>query len=241
MSYRGLMSASSPTDPAAIVDAAILSRRSIRRFLPTPVPRETVTTLLDVAARAPSGTNMQPWRAYGLAGVARERLCAAVLAAFDADEPGHTQEVPYYPEAFFEPYLSRRRTVGWALYGTLGIARGEAARMKAQHRRNFLFFDAPVGLIFTIHRDLATGSWLDYGMFLQNVMTAARGRGLDTCPQAAWSRYHRIIRAELDLSPEEVVVCGMALGHADPDAPENALQTHREPAEAFTRMLGFDD
>ncbi|MBN8900832.1 MAG: hypothetical protein BGO51_04305 [Rhodospirillales bacterium 69-11] len=234
------MSAPTLADPAA-VDAAILSRRSIRRFLPTEVPQATVAALLEVAARAPSGTNMQPWQAYALAGRARQRLCDAVLAAFDADAPGHTQEVPYYPEAFFEPYLSRRRTVGWALYGTLGITRGDTARMKAQHRRNFLFFDAPVGLIFTIHRDLATGSWLDYGMFLQNVMTAARGHGLDTCPQAAWSRYHRIIRAELDLPEEQVVVCGMALGHADPDAPENALQTERVPAETFTRFMGFAD
>jgi nitroreductase len=221
------------------VDDAITSRRSIRRFLPTPVPEATVEAILDAAARAPSGTNMQPWRGYALAGHAKARLVDAVQAAFDAAEPGHVQEVPYYPDEFFEPYLSRRRAVGWELYGLLGITRGEAAKMKAQHRRNFQFFDAPVGLIFTIDRRLATGSWLDYGMFLQNIMTAARGRGLDTCAQAAWSHYHRAIRPVLGLGDEETVVCGMALGYADPDAPENTLVTNRAAATSFMRFDGF--
>ena len=221
------------------VDDAITSRRSIRRFLPTPVPAETVETILDVAARAPSGTNMQPWRGYVTAGAAKDALVGAVQAVFDAGEPGHSQEVQYYPGEFFEPYLSRRRAVGWELYRRLGIARGEAAKMKAQHRRNFQFFDAPVGMIFTIDRRLATGSWLDYGMFLQNVMTAARARGLDTCAQAAWASYHRAIRPVLGLAEEEIVVCGMALGYADPDAPENALATERAPATTFMRFDGF--
>jgi nitroreductase len=223
------------------VDAAITSRRSIRRFLPTPVPEPMVEAILDVAARAPSGTNMQPWRGYALAGARRDRLCAAVQAAFDAQEPGHSQEVRYYPDEFFEPYLSRRRTVGWGLYGLLGIGRGDAARMRAQHRRNFQFFDAPVGFIFTIDRRLNTGSWLDYGMFLENIAIAARGRGLDTCPQAAWAHYHRAIRPVLGLAEEEVVVCGMALGYVDPDAPENALTTERVRARDFVRFDGFAD
>jgi nitroreductase len=223
----------------AAVDHAITSRRSIRRFLPTPVPGATVEAILDAAARAPSGTNMQPWRGYALAGAAKAALIDAVQAAFDAAEPGHEQEVRYYPDAFFEPYLSRRRAVGWDLYGLLGIAKGEAAKMKAQHRRNFQFFDAPVGLIFTIDRRLATGSWLDYGMFLQNIMTAARGRGLDTCAQAAWTNYHRVIRPVLGLGEAETVVCGMALGHADPDAVENTLVTSRTPAASFMRFDGF--
>ena len=228
-----------PINEAAAVDHAITSRRSIRRFLPTPIPRATVEAILDAAARAPSGTNMQPWRGYALSGAAKDAVVGAVQAAFDAAEPGHEQEVRYYPDAFFEPYLSRRRAVGWDLYGLLGIAKGEAAKMKAQHRRNFQFFDAPVGMIFTIHRRLATGSWLDYGMFLQNVMTAARGVGLDTCAQAAWTHYHRAIRPVLGLTEEETVVCGMALGHADPDAVENSLVTDRAPARAFMRFEGF--
>src|ERR1700742_4312867 len=221
------------------VDDAIASRRSIRRFLPTPVPAETVEAILDVSARAPSGTNMQPWRGYVLAGAARDALVTAVQAVFDAEEKGHVQEVQYYPDSFFEPYLSRRREVGWGLYGKLGIGRGDAAKMKAQHRRNFQFFDAPVGMIFTIDRRLATGSWLDYGMFLENVMTAARGRGLDTCAQAAWTRYHLAIRPVLGLSAEETVVCGMALGYADPDAVENTLATVRTSARSFMRFDGF--
>ena len=221
------------------VDDAITSRRSVRRFLPTPIPVATVEAILDVAARAPSGTNMQPWRGYALGGESKDRLIAAVQAAFDANEPGHVQEVQYYPDSFFDPYLSRRRTVGWGLYGLLGIGKGDAPKMKAQHRRNFQFFDAPVGLIFTIDRRLATGSWLDYGMFLQNFMTAARGRGLDTCAQAAWSHYHLVIRPVLGLSEAETVVCGMALGYADPDAAENRLATERAPACDFVRFEGF--
>lgn len=222
-----------------LVDDAIASRRSIRRFLPTPVPAATVEAILDTAARAPSGTNMQPWRGYVLAGPAKDALVDAVQAVFDAEEKGHTQEVQYYPDEFFEPFLSRRRAVGWGLYGKLGIAKGESAKMKAQHRRNFQFFDAPVGMIFTIDRRLATGSWLDYGMFLQNIMTAARGQGLDTCAQAAWSHYHRAIRPVLGLAESETVVCGMALGYADPDAPENSLVTVRTPAREFMRFDGF--
>jgi len=224
---------------AEAVDGAIASRRSIRRFLPTPVPAATVEAILNVAARAPSGTNMQPWRGFVLAGAAKDALCAAVQAAFDAHEPGHVQEMQYYPDEFFEPYLSRRRTIGWDLYGLLGIARGEAAKMHAQHRRNFQFFDAPIGMIFTIDRRLATGSWLDYGMFLENIMVAARGRGLDTCAQAAWSHYHRAIRPVLGLTDEEIVVCGMSLGYADEDAPENRLVTSRVPAPEFMRFEGF--
>jgi len=224
----------------SVVDHAITSRRSVRRFLPQPIPMQTVEAILDVAARAPSGTNMQPWRGYAMAGAVKDALCAAVLAVFDAEAPGHTQEVQYYPDNFFDPYLSRRRAVGWGLYGKLGIARGETSRMKAQHRRNFLFFDAPVGLVFTIDRRLATGSWLDYGMFLQNIMTAARGRGLDSCPQAAWTHYHRAIRPVLGLDEQEVVVCGMALGYCDPGAPENTLETERAPAREFVSFRGFD-
>ena len=225
---------------AAVVDHAITSRRSIRRFLPTPVPRAVIAEILDAAARAPSGTNMQPWRGYVVTGAARDALCAAVQAVFDAEEPGHRHEVQYYPDEFFEPYLSRRRKVGWELYGLLGIARGQAGKMRAQHRRNFQFFDAPVGMIFTVHRGLATGSWLDYGMFLENVMVAARARGLDTCAQAAWTHYHKVVRGVLGLVAEEVVVCGMALGWADPDAAENGLTTERTGSEQFMSWRGFE-
>jgi nitroreductase len=219
------------------VEAAIVSRRSVRAFRPDPVDRALVERLLTVAARAPSGTNMQPWRVYVTTGEARERLCEAIVAAH-ADPAGeHESEYAYYPERFFEPYLSRRRRVGFDLYALLGIARGETARMHAQHARNLRFFGAPVGLVFTIDRRLAIGSWLDYGMFLQSIMIAARAHGLDTCPQAAFAPFHKVIRAHLPIGPDEVVVCGMALGRADETAPENALSTERAACAEFATFL----
>ncbi len=223
----------------AAVDAAITSRRSIRAFLPTPVPRETVAQILAVAARAPSGTNTQPWKVTVLTGAAKARLSAAVRAAYDdpAERANHTEEYAYYPTEWVSPYIDRRRKVGWDLYGLLGIAKTDKARMHEQHGRNYAFFDAPVGLVFTIDRILQQGSWLDYGMFLQNVMVAARARGLDTCPQAAFTQFHRVIERELALPPSEMVVCGMSLGHADPAAPENRLVTEREAVAGFARFL----
>jgi len=223
-----------------VVDAAITSRRSLRAFLPTQVPRATVEHLLDVAARAPSGTNMQPWRAHVMAGARLRRFCDVVEAAFLAGVT-EARDYRYYPETFFEPYLARRREVGWGLYSLLGIGRGDTDKMRLQHARNFRFFGAPVGVIFTIDRRLEIGSWLDYGMFLQNVMVAARGIGLDTCPQAAFANFPDTVRAALDLPVQEVIVCGMAIGYADPNAVENALQTTRVPAREFASFAGFDD
>ena len=222
------------------VDAAITSRRSIRAFLPTPVAREDIEAILDVAARAPSGTNTQPWRVYVLTGERKTQLSDAVLAAYmDPQEAArHTEEYHYYPREWKSPFLDRRRKVGWDLYALLGLTRDNKAGMAAQHGRNYAFFDAPVGLVFTIDRVMEQGSWLDYGMFLQNIMVAARGRGLDTCPQAAFTQFHRIIAAQLQLPPNEMVVCGMALGFADPDKIENTLITAREPVSAFACFLG---
>lgn len=221
------------------VDAAITSRRSIRAFLPAPVARADIEAILDVAARAPSGTNTQPWRVHVLTGAARERLSSAILAAYADPQVAreHTEEYAYYPRAWVSPFVDRRRKVGWDLYALLGLTRDDKAGMAAQHGRNYRFFDAPVGLIFTIDRVLEQGSWLDYGMFLQNVMVAARGRGLDTCPQAAFTQFHRIIEAELGLPANEMVVCGMALGYADPERIENTLVTQREPVAAFARFV----
>ena len=222
------------------VDAAITSRRSIRRFLPTPVPTATIEAILQVAARAPSGTNTQPWQVHVLTGAAKARLSARILAAYDdpVQAAQHTEDYAYYPRQWVSPYIDRRRKVGWDLYGLLGIAKGDKAAMHAQHGRNYLFFDAPVGLIFTIARVMEQGSWLDYGMFLQNIMVAARGRGLDTCPQAAFTPFHRLVEDELKLDPAaQQVVCGMALGWADPDAVENSLVTERAPVAEFTRFI----
>jgi len=221
------------------VDAAITSRRSIRAFLPTPVAREDVEAILEVAARAPSGTNTQPWKVYVLTGAVKDRLGERILAAYadPVQAREHVEEYAYYPREWVSPFIDRRRKVGWDLYSLLGLTREDKAGMAAQHGRNYRFFDAPVGMIFTIDRIMEQGSWLDYGMFLQNIMIAARGRGLDTCPQAAFTQFHRIIGDELGLPAGEMVVCGMALGHADPDKVENTLVTEREPVTAFARFL----
>lgn len=226
-------------ETVAAVDAAITSRRSVRAFLPTPVPRATIEDILRVASRAPSGTNTQPWRVHVLLGEARAALTHKILAAFDdpAQASQHAEDYPYYPAEWFPPYLERRRKLGWDMYALVGIVKGDKARMHEQHGRNYRFFDAPVGLIFTIDRRLAQGSWLDYGTFLQSVMVAARARGLDTCPQQAFSRFHRIIEQHLALPPEQMVVCGMSLGWADPDAPINRLVSEREGVDAFARFV----
>jgi nitroreductase len=220
-------------DEAAIVDDAIVSRRSVRAFLPDPVDSAVVRDILEVAARAPSGTNMQPWCVYVTTGETKRRLSEAILNSGVRAEKAEWDEYKYYPDQFFEPYLTRRRAVGYGLYGLLGIGRREVDRMRAQHDRNFVFFDAPVGMIFTIDRRLNTGSWVDYGMFLQNIMIAARARGLHTCPQAAFAPYHRQIRPVLGLADEEVVICGMALGYEDVTRPENDLRTERAPLDAW--------
>ena len=227
------------TTEQQIVDAAITSRRSIRAFLPQPVAREDIAAILEVAARAPSGTNTQPWKVYVLTGQAKEKLSRAILDIY-ADpirSSQHTEEYNYYPREWVSPYIDRRRKIGWDLYALLGLTRENKTGMHAQHGRNYAFFDAPVGLIFTMDRVMEQGSWLDYGMFLQNVMVAARGRKLDTCPQAAFTQYHKVISDVLQIPDNERVVCGMSLGYADPDKIENTLATERESVAGFAKFL----
>ncbi len=230
-------------DPPS-VDAAIGSRFSCRAFLrEREVPRELLQEILEIAARAPSGTNTQPWRVYVLQGASRDALSAKVCAAHDAiyADPAlaaeYREEYDYYPAQWVSPYIDRRRENGWSLYGLLGIERGEKDRMHAQHQRNFRFFDAPVGLMFTMDRVMGRGSLMDYGMFLQNVMVAARARGLHTCPQAAWNSYGRIVLPHVGAGPDEMLVCGMSLGYADLDAPVNRFHTPREAVASFTRWV----
>ena len=220
------------------VEDAIRSRHSIRRFLPTAVSREVVSHLLQLAACAPSGTNVQPWKIYVLAGDEKSRLSAAILQKFEAGQPDG-REFDYYPKTWVDPYLQRRRDCGLGLYRLLGIGKDDKAKMKAQTARNFSFFDAPVGLIFTMDRQLGQGMFIDYGMFMGNLMTAARALGLDTCPQAAFADYHQTIRESLGIPDYELVVCGMALGYADQNAPENSLRTVREPVDGFAQFRGF--
>lgn len=226
-------------NPAALreaVDWAIKTRRSVRAFLPTPVPTADIESILETASHSASGMNIQPWRVHVVTGAAKDDLSAA-LAAID-DDPARSAELTepyeYYPRQWISPYLDRRRKVGWDLYGLLGIEKGDKSRMHLQHGRNYRFFDAPVGLFFTIDRRLQEGSFLDYGMFLQSVMVAARARNLHTCPQAAFLKFHREIAQHLQIPNGQMLLCGMSLGYADKSAIENTLITEREPVASFT-------
>ncbi|WP_302175782.1 nitroreductase [uncultured Hydrogenophaga sp.] len=228
---------------AASVDAAITSRMSARAFLPQAVPRATLEHILQVASRAPSGTNTQPWKVYVLQGASRDTLVDKVCAAHDAlrADPSlaadYREEYDYYPEKWVSPYIDRRRENGWGLYGLLGIGKGDKDKMHHQHQRNFRFFDAPVGLMFTLDKVMGRGSLVDYGMFLQNIMVAARGQGLHTCPQAAWNGFAKIILPHIGAAENEMLVCGMALGFADASDPVNGFHTPRETVASFTTWL----
>ena len=225
------------------VDEAIQTRMSVRAFTTQPVAAELIRDILGLASRAPSGTNTQPWQVYVLRGASRDHLVAKVCAAHDAlrADPSlaseYREEYDYYPQQWVSPYIERRRENGWGLYGLLGIGKGDKDRMHVQHQRNFHFFDAPVGLMFTVDRVMGRGSLVDYGMFLENVMLAARARGLHTCPQAAWNGFAKIILPHIGAGPSEMLVCGMALGYADPEHIVNTFHTPRVPVEAYTRWL----
>jgi nitroreductase len=226
--------------PPLSAEEALLTRRSVRAFLPTPVDQATVARLLTLASRSPSGSNIQPWKVRVVAGEARDRLCRAILDALDRDgQEKHQREWNYYPVNWREPYLARRRKIGWDLYGLLGIRKGDYEATERQRRRNYEFFGAPVGMIFTLDEDLEIGSWLDLGIFIGSLTLAARGQGLDTCPQAAFADFHAVIRRELGIPENEIIICGLALGHADPDAVENRLVTERAPASQFATFDGF--
>jgi nitroreductase len=226
-----------------LVDAAITSRLSVRAFTSQLVDRQTLTDLLQVASRAPSGTNTQPWKVYVLQGASRDSLCAQVCDAHDAIRVDPTlakqyrEEYDYYPEKWVSPYIDRRRENGWGLYGLLGIGKGDKDKMHLQHQRNYKFFDAPVGLMFTMDRVMGRGSLVDYGMFLQNIMVSARAHGLHTCPQAAWNGFAKIILPHIGASADEMLVCGMALGYADEAALVNSFHTPRVPVADFTHWL----
>lgn len=218
------------------VEDAIRGRQSIRAFLDTPVPRELIARILETSARAPSGSNIQPWKVIVVSGAVRDALVAEVTALHAAGGD-HKREYNYYPVNWRDPYLARRRACGWGLYSRLGIGRADKERMHTQHARNYCFFDAPVGLIITMDRDMEIGSWLDCGMFVQSIMIAARQFGLETCPQAAWANFHAVLHQRLAIPASEMVVCGMALGYPDPNAEVNTYRTEREPLEAFVRWV----
>jgi nitroreductase len=225
------------------VDLAISSRQSVRAFTKQVVPRERIAQLLALASGAPSGTNTQPWKVYVLQGASRAGLVDKVCAAHDQVRADPTlaaqyvEEYDYYPQKWVSPYIDRRRENGWSLYGLLGIGKADKDKMHAQHQRNYRFFDAPVGLMFTVDRVMGRGSLLDYGMFLQNIMVAARGHGLHTCPQAAWNGFAKIVLPHIGAGPDEMLVCGMALGYTDESALVNTFRTPRVPVDEFARWL----
>jgi nitroreductase len=216
---------------------AARTRRSIRAYTAEPVPRDVLREIVALGRHAPSGSNIQPWRVHVLTGAALKRLGEAIQRAFLGDEPGHKRDYEYYTDPIVEPYLARRRQCGWGLYGTLGIGRGDHEKSKAYRASNYNFFGAPAGLVFSIDRKLEKGSWLDYGMFLQTLMLAARARGLHTCSEASIASYPDIVRRELGLGTEWIVICGMAMGYADAAALINTFQPPRIEVDEYAAFL----
>lgn len=217
------------------VEEAITGRRSVRAFLQKPVPRELLEKILLIAGRAPSGSNIQPWKVWVLTGKVKDELVRDLMEEHNAHGGGW--EYHYYPQKWREPYQARRRACGFGLYNAIGIPRGDKVRMHEQQGENFTFFGAPVGLMFTIDRDMEIGSWLDYGMFLQSIMVAARSLGLETCAQAAFASHHALIQKRLGIPAEQMVVCGIALGYEDKEAVINGFVTEREPLESFVTYV----
>ena len=218
------------------IEDAIRGRQSIRAFRETPVRRAVISRILETAGRAPSGSNIQPWKVWVAEGEPLRQLTAEILAVYDTSGEGR-REYNYYPVKWREPYLARRRACGWGLYSTMGITREDKAGMHRQRRQNFTFFGAPMGLVFTIDRDMETGSWLDCGMFIQSVMIAARQFGLETCPQAAFANFHEIIRRRFAIPEAQMVICGMAIGYPDTEAKVNTFRTEREPTEGYVHFV----
>jgi nitroreductase len=226
-----------PARPHLSVQDAITGRQSTRAYLDQTVPRAVLERVLTVASRAPSGSNIQPWKVYVLEGEVKDELCRELVARHASGDEGQ-RAYNYYPVTWRPPYLARRRQTGWGLYGLLGINRDDKSGMAAQARQNFTFFGAPVGLIFTIDRDMEIGSWLDTGMFIQSLMIAARAEGLETCAQAAFANYHDVIEQRLAIPAAEMVICGMALGYGDPNAVINRFRTDRIPLADFVTWVG---
>jgi len=226
---------------AATVEEALLTRRSVRAFLPTRVPRAQVEHLLTLAARSASNSNCQPWRVHVLTGSAKRRLTEALWEALDRDGRVTECEYPYQPaaDAWHEPFRTRRRDFGDGLYRrTLGIDAHDTAARMAHHRRNYDFFGAPVGIVLTVSRHPLAGGLIDAGLFLQALMLAARHAGLDTCAQASFIDLYPVLRRHLDIPDDQLVVCGLSLGYADGDHRLSSLHTPREPVAGFATFYG---
>ena len=216
------------------VSEAVNSRRSMRVFKADPVAKADIEWIIETANRSASNGNLQPWKLYVTMGAARKRLSAAILSAMDAGDNGPGAEYDVYPQEMTPVYDARRKLVGKQLYTLLGVPRGDAAGMMKQFRKNYEFFDAPVGMILCVEKRMGNGQWIDCGIFLDQLMLLAREKGLHTCPQAAFSRYQHVVRRELGIPDDQTVICGLALGHADPDVVPNSLITDRAPIQDFT-------
>jgi nitroreductase len=225
---------------AMAVDNVIQSRKAIRCFLDKPVDKEIVTQILEVARSAPSNSNTQPWQVYVVAGQKKETLSQGIFATHQSTPNAYTAGFKHFPDTLEQQYSDRQAEFASLYYACLGIERSDQAARHAQTGRNFLFFGAPVGLIFTINDALERGSWIDYGIFLQTIMLAAKARGIDTCPQISFAKYHAVIRQHLPIPANEMVVCGMSVGYADPQAHVNSLPIPRKPVDSFSAFFGFD-
>ncbi len=221
------------------IDDVLRARKSVRAFKPDPVPLDLVTEILEIASLAPSGTNIQPWKVHVVAGDVRRRLEEEVLAHRETQPSDASAEFPRTSKRK-EPYTSRMRKLGKDMYSLLGIPKGDQTANWRQWGRNYQFFDAPVGLIFTIDKDLDAMSFLDIGMLMQSIMLAAKARGLDTCAQGAWNNYWTATRRILGVPEDEYIICGMSLGFADENAPVNTLVSEREPVSSFATFHGFE-
>ena len=218
---------------------AIKQRKSIRAFKPDPVPKEKLLKLLEIAQRAPSGTNTQPWHVYLCAGKVKTAITNDVLTMAGSGQGASYEDLNYYPSAWDDIHNSRRRAVGWSLYNLVGIEKGDRDGSAKQAMRNFHFFDAPVGIFVTIDSYLGRGNWADVGMYIQTLMLAAKGLGLDTCPQAAWVPFQEPVIRHLGIPDNESLVSGMSLGWADPTKIENTLVSEREKVSEVARFEGF--
>ena len=228
------------TDDTSIdVLEAIIERKSIRAFKSDPVPKEKLLELLEIAQRAPSGTNTQPWHVYLCAGQVKTAITNDVLEMAKSGQGASYEEFDYYPSVWDDVHNSRRRAVGWSLYNLVGIEKGDRDGSAKQAMRNFHFFDAPVGIFVTIDSYLGRGNWADVGMYIQTLMLAAKGLGLDTCPQAAWVPYQEAVIRHLGIPDNELLVSGMSLGWADPTKIENTLASEREKVSEVARFEGF--
>ncbi len=221
------------------VSEAIDSRMSCRAFLSNPVPAQIVRTILETAKRAPSGGNIQPWHVTVLAGAPLQELLSDVCAKLSTNPGGEGTEYDVYPKQLTEPYRSRRFKCGEDLYATINIARHDRSGRLQQFAKNFRLFGAPVVLFFAIERQMGVGQWVDLGMFMQSIMLLAREQGLHTCAQESWAVWHKTIESHLQLAPELMLFCGMALGYRDEEAPINRLRTERAPLDEFCVFRGM--